>query len=50
MRNKFRKAIKCELRYTIFLINLSLKRKSTNEVSEFSLQLNLNGKTQYEQR
>ena len=42
MINKVRKTIKCELRHTIFLKNLSLKQKSTNEVSEFE------ASTQYE--
>ena len=41
MRNKFRKAIKCELRHS-FKKKLSLERKYTNEVSVFTLQLNMN--------
>ncbi len=42
MRNQFRKSIKCELRYSVFPKSI-LEAKYTNEVSEFSLQRNMNG-------
>ncbi len=50
MRNQFSKPKKCELRHSVFLNILSLKRKYTNGVSGFSPQRNMNGKTQYERR
>ena len=42
MRNQFRKSIKCELRYSVFPKSI-LEAKYSNEVSEFSLQRNMNG-------
>ena len=43
MRNKLYKAIIVNCANPIFLNELSLKRKSANEVSDFSLQRSMNG-------
>ena len=43
MRNQFRDPKNCELRNPILTGQLSLKPKSTNEVSDFWLQRSMNG-------